>query len=82
MAKTVFLTIDLETGKAVQNFDDLKKTAKELRTELNKLPSDAKGFDALAAKTKLANVEVASFNKEQRATPSLPPTAWPSRTSW
>ena len=68
MAQTVFLTIDLATGKAVQSLTDARKAVKELTDELFKLKLAGKGigdkdFDAISQKIKTAKGEIENFNK-------------------
>jgi len=69
--KVVFLTLDVDTQKTVQNFDSLRKTAKELEAQFKKMNPDDKGWDTLKEKVILAKYEIFRFNEQLRVSPSF-----------
>ena len=73
---TIFLTVNLETGKAVSSLKEAKKAIQELEANLFKLKLAGKDigdkeYDLLALKIRNAKTEVQKFNQELRVTPSF-----------
>ena len=70
---TIFLTVNLETGKAVSSLKEAKKAIQELEANLFKLKLAGKDigdkeYDLLALKIRNAKTEVQKFNQELRVT--------------
>lgn len=74
--KSIFLTIDVETGKAVKSVSDIRKIIKEMTDDLVRLKAQGKGvgdadFDKLEAKIKSAKKELQSFQDRLKETPTF-----------